>query len=81
MGKHDFELGTLTVYRILMQIDVTGQKNTVLTLYELSQGDLAMTEGSTPNCSFSDLRISRNGSCVVEEGITNYGEKRCCNDI
>jgi len=28
-----------------LQIEETGQRNAVLTLYELSQGDLAMTEG------------------------------------
>jgi hypothetical protein len=31
-----------------MKIDETGQKNAVLTMYELSQGDLAMTEGNHP---------------------------------
>ena len=33
-------------------IDETGQKNAVLTLYELTEGDLAMTEGAARTMIF-----------------------------
>ena len=41
--------------KTLTKIDETGQKNSVLTLYELSQGDLAMTEGIPPVEGSRDL--------------------------
>jgi len=55
MGKYDIELGTdpwiFSLGKTYDQIDETGQKNSVLTLYELSEGDLAMTEGTrVPFC-------------------------------
>ena len=54
MGKYDIKLGPYSTSYINLlyvtssdwcfQIDETGQKNAVLTLYELSQGDLSSTE-------------------------------------
>ena len=61
----------------LTQIDETGQKNTVLTLYELSQGDLANTEGWLL-IQFTNDRFSRNGPVPIEKGTPDLGEKGRC---
>jgi ESCRT-II complex subunit len=63
-----------------MKIDETGQKNAVLTLYELSQGDLAMNEGF-PWLGFTYRRIPRDGSGVTEEGVADISKTGRCDNI
>jgi ESCRT-II complex subunit len=60
---------------LLMKIDETGQKNTVMTLYELSQGDLTTKEGVL-GYECTDGRILSDGSSYTAQGVTDHVQER-----